>query len=54
MCVQTHGNINVWVQTLADINEYTNTCWYKCVYKHMVIYMCVQTHGNINVCTSSW
>ena len=35
MCVQTHGNINVCtnhgninvcVQTLADINEYTNTC----------------------------
>ena len=44
MCVQTHGNINVC----------TNTCWYKWVYKHLLIKMCIQTHGNINVCTNSW
>ena len=50
MCVQIHGNINVYmviemcVQTLADINEYTN---------HLLIEMCIQTLVNINVCTNS-
>ena len=41
------------VQTLANINVCTNTCWYKWVYKHLLIYMCIQTHGNINVCTNT-
>ena len=30
MCVQTHGNH-------GNINVCTNTCWYKWVYKHLLI-----------------
>ena len=41
--MQTHGNINVC----------TNTCWYKCVYKHLLIEMSTQTLVNINVCTNT-
>ena len=37
MFVQTHGNINVCVQTHGNINVCTNTCWYKWVYKHLLI-----------------